>query len=103
MLYYDLKTSGGAKKLPEVTDVLVAVPEGYPAALIDMPALHVESSLIPFVVGGNNPQNIVTVAGRDWRFLSFHPYSGDGAPNWNPHKHGFHDYYQRLYTWLNKI
>jgi hypothetical protein len=103
VIFHDLETSGGAKGLPIVTDVLVAVPAGFPASQIDMPALLFNSPLIPFVVGGSNPQNTVTVRGNKWRFLSFHPYSGQGAPNWNPNKHGFHDYYQHLYTWLNRI
>jgi hypothetical protein len=103
VIYYSLETSGGLKDLPTVTDVLVAVPGGYPSAPIDMPALPVGSRLANLVVGGSNPQTIVTFQNTQWRFLSFHPYGGKGAPSWNPNKHGFHDYYQHLYTWLHRI
>ncbi len=103
VVYYNLETSGGPKNLPAFTDVAVSVPAGYPTSQIDMPALELNSPLAPFVIGGSNPQTTVLVKGRQWRFLSFHPYNGQGAPNWNPNKHGFHDYYQHLYTWLNKI
>lgn len=103
VLFQQLETSGGAKGLPTTTDVLVGVPPGYPASPIDMPALPLNSPLSPHVVGGSNPQHTVIVRGEQWRFLSFHPYGGAGAPVWTPSKHGFHDYYQHLYTWLQKI
>jgi hypothetical protein len=103
VIYYNLETSGGSKNLPAFTDVVVAVPAGYPNSQIDMPGLEFNSPLAPFVIGGSNPQTTVSVKGKQWRFLSFHPYNGQGAPIWNPNKHGFHDYYQHLYTWLNKI
>ena len=103
VLFHQLETSGGEKALPTSADVLVAVPPGYPASPLDMPALPLNSPLAPHVVGGSNPQHTVNFQGSQWRFLSFHPYSGAGAPMWAPTKHGFHDYYQHLFTWLNKI
>lgn len=103
VLFHQLETSGGVKGLPISTDVLVTVPPGYPASPLDMPALPLDSPLVPYVVGGSNPQNTVNFQGRQWRFLSFHPYNGAGAPMWMPTKHGFHDYYQHLFTWLQKI
>jgi hypothetical protein len=103
VIYHDLETSGGSKDLPAKTDVLVAVPEGYPSSLIDMPALPLKSALVSLVAGGLNPQAIVTFQGQEWRFLSFHPYTSVGGPSWNPIKHGFHDYYQHLYSWLHKV
>jgi hypothetical protein len=101
VIYYNLETAGASKNLPTTTDVLVAVPGGYPAARIDMPALLMDSPLAKVVVGSSNPQNIVNFQGKQWRFLSYHPYDGDKGPNWTPTKHGFHDYYQHLYTWLH--
>ncbi len=103
VIYYDLETSGGLKGLPAKTDVLVLVPDGYPSSLIDMPALPLKSALIPLVAGGLNPQAIVTFQDQEWRFLSFHPYASEGGPVWNPNKHGFHDCYQHLYSWLHKV
>ena len=103
VIYFDLETSGGTKNLPAKTNVIVPVPNGYPSAPIDMPALPVNSPLIKLVVGSSNPQGIITVMGIQWQLLSFHPYNGQFGPQWNPNKHGFHDYYQHLYTWLHKI
>jgi hypothetical protein len=103
VLFHQLETSGGTKGLPVFTDVLVTVPAGYPASPLDMPALPLNSPLAPYVVGGSNPQHTVNFQGSQWRFLSFHPYNGAGAPMWTPTKHGFHDYYQHLFTWLQKI
>jgi hypothetical protein len=103
VLFKDLETSGGLKELPVSTSVLVPVPAGYPSSPIDMPAIPSSSILIPHLVGGSNPQGFVSCLGQSWSLLSFHPYSGTGAPNWNPNKHGFHNYYQHLYTWLHKI
>lgn len=103
VLYHSLETSGAAKGLPSTTDVLVPIPNGYPSSQIDMPALPDDSPLIPFVVGGSNPQGTITVNGRTWKILSYHPYNGGGGPPWNFMTHGFHDYYNHLYTWLHRL
>ena len=47
----------------ERSDVIVPVPSGYPAAMIDLAGLPVGSPLLPRVKGGANSQGIVTVAG----------------------------------------
>lgn len=101
--YSAVPTSGKAVGLPELVDVLVPVPGGYATAQIDMPALPIDSSLIPHVVGGSNPQAVVTADDREWRVLSYHPYANGGGPPWNPAKHGFHDYYNHIYTWLHRL
>jgi hypothetical protein len=103
VIYYALEASGGSVSLPDTTSVVVTVPQGYPATQPDMPALPSNSPLIPHVVGGSNPQGIVSVLGQQWRLLSYHPYNGQDGPTWNPNKHGFHDYYQHLYAWLHKL
>ena len=103
VLYEGIETSGLAKDLPEQTDVLALIPDGYPSSAIDMPALPVDSKLLSHVVGSSNLQNIVTVNGRDWRFLSFHPYANGGGPQWDSKELGFHDYYNQLYVWLHKL
>lgn len=103
VLYKGMETSGGAKGLPTLTDVLVPVPSGYPASQIDMPALPADSPLIPHVVGGSNPQQTLHVNGQQWRVLSYHPYANGGGPPWNPMQHGFHDYYTHIHTWLHRL
>jgi hypothetical protein len=102
VLYYSIETSG-TNNLPKTTDVLVPVPNGYPAQQIDMPALPVDSPLVPRVVGGANPQSTVVVKGRTWVILSYHPYANGGGPPWNPTMHGFHDYYNHIFTWLHRL
>lgn len=102
VIYYNLETSG-YNGLPKNTDVLVPVPGGYPSQQIDMPALPSESPLVPKVVGGSNPQGTVSVNGRSWVILSYHPYANGGGPPWSPIDHGFHDYYTHLFTWLHRL
>lgn len=101
--YHAVPTSGKNHGLPETTDVLVPVPESYPTAYIDMPALPEESPLIQHVVGGGNPQGIKKADGKNWQVLSHHPYINGGGPPWNPMVHGFHDYYNHVFTWLHHL
>src|SRR5258705_10092567 len=82
VLYEGIETSGKSKGLPEQTPVLALVPDGYPSPQIDMPALPLDSPLLTHVVGSSNLQGIVNVGGRQWRFLSFHPYAKGGGPEW---------------------
>ena len=103
VLYKGVETSGKKMGLPEETDVLVLVPDGYPSPPVDMPALPLDSALLSHVVGSSNPQTIVNVVGRQWRFLSFHPYANGGGPEWNSREQGFHDYYNQLYVWLHRL
>jgi hypothetical protein len=103
VLYHSIETSGAQKGLPSNTSVLVPIPDGYPSAQIDMPALPSDSPLIPFVVGGSNPQATISIDGVTWKTLSYHPYNGGGGPPWNFMVHGFHDYYTHLYTWLHRL
>ena len=101
--YHGVATSGKSRGLPETIDVLVPVPDAYPTANIDMPALPADSPIIPHVVGGSNPQGIRTAEKRNWQVLSYHPYANGGGPPWNPMVHGFHDYYNHVYTWLHRL
>ncbi len=102
VMYRSIATSGKTLNLPETTDVLVPVPSGYPASMIDMPALPKESPLITRVIG-SNIQSWYSVEGKVWGTCSYHPYNGGGGPPWNPVIHGFHDYYNHLYFWLHKL
>ena len=80
------------------TDVLVEVPNGYPASMIDRAAVPIDSPLIGHVKG--SPQETITVGGRTWRLISYHPHNGGGGPAWDPSKHGFHTYLQEVISWL---
>jgi hypothetical protein len=101
VLYKDVKTGGSKKGLPVTTNVLVPVPQGYPSSLIDMPALPSNSPLIGHVAGA--VQQHLNVGGIQWSVLSYHPYTNGGGPPWNPLKHGFHDYYNHVFTWLHNL
>jgi len=102
VLYRAVLTGGARLNLPLSTDVVVPVPDGYPAAMIDLAALPVGS---PFLTRarGNPNQGILTADGRQWQLVSYHPHNGGGAPAWDPSKHGFDTYYGELLTWLERL
>lgn len=83
------------------TDVLVPVPAGYPAAMLDLAYLPEGSALIGRVKGA--PQTTINAGGRVWRQISYHPHNGGGGPPWNPNVHGFHTYIDELLTWLGGL
>ena len=89
--------------LPAATDVIVPVPAGYPASMIDLAGLPVGSPLIGRVAGGNNSQGIVVVDGRQFQLGSYHPHNNGGGPPWDQTKHGFHTYFDHLLAWLAKL
>jgi hypothetical protein len=99
VIYFDLPVTG--QESTGASDVLVPVPQGYAGSMIDRAALPVDSPWIGRVRG--QPQEEVTVAGRRWRLMSYHPHNGGGAPPWNPNQHGFHTYIDELLNWLGKI
>ena len=100
VVYHDLRTVPGAPA--ELTDVLVPVPGGYPAQMIDLAFLPENSPLIGRVKG--QPQDPrVTALGKVWRQISYHPHNGGGGPQWNPTVHGFHTYLGELVSWLRNI
>jgi hypothetical protein len=103
VVYRDVPTGGTRFGLPEVTDVLVPVPPGYPAALIDLAGLPVGSPFLPLVKGGGNNQGVLTVNGRTWQLASYHPHNGGGGAPWNQNRHGFHTYLDHLIAWLNRL
>lgn len=80
------------------TDVIVAVPTGYPAAMIDRAGLPEGSMVIGQVRG--SPQEVIQVAGQNWRMISYHPHAGGGGLSWNPAVHGFHTYLSEIFAWL---
>jgi hypothetical protein len=103
VLYRDVPTAGAQFGLPEIADVIVPVPAGYPAGLIDLAGLPVGSPFLPRVRGGQNSQGLVDVAGSQWQLASYHPHNGGGGPPWNQCQHGFHTYLDHLIAWLDKL
>lgn len=103
VLYRDVPTGGGPLGLPEATDVIVPVPSGYPAAMIDLAGLPAGSPLIARVKGGQNSQGTLAVDGRQWQLGSYHPHNGGGGPPWDQMRHGFHTYLDYLITWLHRL
>lgn len=103
VLYRDVPTGGAGLGLPPITDVIVPVPSGYPAALIDLAGLPIDSPFLPRVKGGRNNQGSLTVASRQWQLASYHPHNGGGGPPWDQTRHGFHTYIDHLISWLHCI
>lgn len=81
------------------TDVLVLVPGGYPATMLDYAFLPANSPLRG-VVQGQAQEDQVTTSGQVWKRVSYHPHNGGGGPPWDPTRHGFHTYVDELLTWL---
>jgi hypothetical protein len=103
VLYHDVPTGGEKLGLPPSTDVIVPVPSGYPAGLIDLAGLPVDSPLLPRLKGGQNNQGLVTASGRLWQLASYHPHNGGGGPAWDQTRHGFHTYLDHLIAWLHHL
>ena len=104
VLYRNVPTAGVGRGLPGTTDVVVPVPSGYPAAMIDLAGLPVDSPLLPLVKGGQNNQGtIVGLDGRTWQLASYHPHNGGGGAPWNQNRHGFDTYLDHLIAWLDRL
>lgn len=103
VLYHSVPTAGAERGLPETTDVVVPVPAGYPAGIIDLAGLPVGSPFLPLVRGGTNNQGTLNAAGRDWQLASYHPHNGGGGPPWDQSRHGFHTYLDHLIAWLHRL
>ena len=103
VLYHEVPTCGATFGLPEQSDVIVPVPNGHPAAIIDLAGLPVGSPLLARVRGGTNNQGIVCAGGRQWQLASYHPHNGGGAAPYNQNKHGFHTYFDSLVSWLARL
>jgi hypothetical protein len=103
VVYRAVPTSGERYGLPGATDVIVPVPAGYPASLIDLAGLPVGSPFLPRVKGGQNNQGIVFAASQQWQLASYHPHNGGGGPPWDQNRHGFHTYLDHLIAWLDRL
>lgn len=96
VIYRDLPVASPRAPIP-TTDVLVLV-GGYPGGMLDLAFLPIGSPLIGRVKGA--AQGFITVEGRQWQQISYHPHNGGGGPPWNPNVHGFHTYLDEILTWL---
>ncbi len=103
VIYRGVPTAGARFSLPSEADVIVPVPEGYPAAVIDLAGLPTESPLLPRLKGGQNSQGQPLVAGVQWQLASYHPHNGGGGPPWDPAHHGFDTYLDHIIAWLDQI
>lgn len=103
VLYRDVPTAGTPRGLPAVVDVIVPIPAVYPAGMIDLAGLPSGSPFLPFVIGAQAPQGIVTLSGVQWQLVSYHPHQNGGGPPWNMMKHGFHTYLDQLIAWLHLL
>src|SRR5947207_3773786 len=92
ILYRAVPTGGTRLGLPATSDVIVPIPSGYPASLIDLAGLPVDSPFLKLVRGGTNNQGMLTADGRTWQLASYHPHNGGGGAPWNQNKHGFDTY-----------
>ncbi len=103
IVYRDVPTDGPRFGLSATTDVIVPVPSGYPAAMIDLAGLPVGSPFLPRVKGGQNSQGVVRVGDTDWQLASYHPHNGGGGPPWDQTCHGFHTYIDHVIAWLHRL
>ncbi len=103
VVYRDVPTQGAALGLPAKTDVIVPVPGGYPAGMIDLAGLPVGSPFLGRVKGGQNNQGNLQLLGEQWQLASYHPHTGGGGPPWDPQRHGFHTYIDHLIAWLDRL
>lgn len=103
VLYRDIPTAGLRFSLPTSADVIVPVPNGYPAAPIDLAGLPAGSPLLGRVKGGQNNQGVVHADGRTWQLASYHPHNNGGGGPWDQMRHGFHTYIDHLLSWLERL
>ena len=100
VIYRDVPTRPGYAHLP-MTDVLVAVPNGYPGQPLDGAHLPEGSPLLGRVAG--SPQGVIVAAdARRWQLVSYHPHNGGGGPSWNKDKHGLHTYLDEILAWIHR-
>jgi len=99
VIYRGVPTRPGYPHLAQ-TDVLVAVPSGYPGAFIDGAFLPQGSPLLGRVAG--SPQHAIQAAGIEWQLVSYHPHNGGGGSPWNKDRHGFHTYYDEILCWIHR-
>lgn len=102
VIYHHLPLRSGA--VLEASDVLVPVPNGYPAAYLDWAYLPEGSPLLGKVPGAIRPHGApdIIALGQTWVQVSYHPHVNGGGPPWDKEQHGFHTYAGELISWLHK-
>lgn len=103
VIYRNVPTLAGHEGVPGYTDVIVPVPGGYPASMIDLAGLPVGSPLLPRVAGGTNSQGLIDADSRRWQLASYHPHTNGGGPPWDQVIHGFHTYFDHILAWLANL
>lgn len=98
VIYRGVPTRAGYPHLSS-TDVLVAIPTGYPGVMLDGAYLPEGSPLLGKVVGAPK-QGTIQAVGRTWELVSYHPHNGGGGAPWNPSRHGIHSYYTEILSWI---
>ena len=96
VIYHDVPVRGDFPI--KTTDVLVKIPAGYPAGIIDNAFLPSDSPILTLTHG--SPQQVEVIAGRSWRQKSIHPHAGAGIA-WDKNRHGFHTYFSEVQNWLH--
>jgi len=99
VIYRDLPVASPRAPISS-TDVLVPV-GAYPAGMLDLAFLPVDSPLVGRVKGA--AQGEITAGSKRWRQISYHPHNGGGGPAWNPNVHGFHTYVDEILAWLGDV
>jgi hypothetical protein len=99
VIYRNVPTRSGYRHIGK-TDVLVAIPGGYPGQPLDGAHLPEGSPLLGRVAG--SPQGVVAADGRRWQLVSYHPHNGGGATPWNKDKHGLHTYFDEILCWIQR-
>lgn len=97
VVYRGLSVARGT--IDYVTDVLVLIPDGYPAGAPDNAFLPADSPLLGMTVGAQ--QEMMLVDGKAWVKKSVHPYLGPNGSRWDQRNHGFHTYYNEVLSWLH--
>lgn len=97
VVYHGLSVTRGTADY--VTDVLVLIPDAYPAGAPDNAFLPADSPLLGMTVGAQ--QETMLVEGKPWVKKSVHPYLGANGIRWDQRIHGFHTYYNEVLSWLH--
>ena len=103
VLYRDVPTGGAQFGLPISSDVVVPIPDGYPANPIDLAGLPLGSPLLARVKGGANSQGVIVANGSQFQLASYHPHNNGGGPPWDQTRHGFHTYFDHILAWLHRL
>ena len=97
VIYHDVPYSLKGKE--GVTDVLLPIPSGYPARMLDNAYLPSDCPILGAAPGATQEQ--MTANGQNWQKKSVHPHASNGGNPWDQNIHGIHTYYGEILSWLN--